>query len=785
MNLHSLRFKLFAAMTLLVLLALLAMGMIGYRSAKDTLQEKSFDSMTALMEARKSQIEDYFQTIRQQVETFSQNLMVVEAMQDFKTSFKTVPTELAIEPDQQSINDQGLENYYLNEFLPRLNKNLVQPRSLNDFWPNRSETQTLQHLYISGNAHPLGSKDNLNDPGDGSLYSQHHAQYHPIIRNFLKQFGYYDIFLIDDETGDIVYSVFKEMDYATSLKTGPYRNTNFARVFQEAALATEASFVKLVDFEPYEPSYNAPAAFIASPIFKDGQRIGVLVFQMPIDRINAVMTANGRWKETGLGDSGETYLVGKDGLMRSQSRFLIEDKQNYLAALKRNGVSVATLSQIDNLDTSILQQPVETATSKAAFSGGIQQAIISDYRDVPVFSVAGPIGITDMNWVIVAEEDRDEVFEQIYRLQTTFIIVSIVIIVAVILIAVLLARAITKPVNSAAALFERLSQGEGDLTQRMDDQGKDEVAHMGRSFNLFINHIHGLIRDIVANIQILNSAVENVTAMADNLSNQAVSINKRANTVGDEMSDMSASLMQNSSQIKTTTEKMALIASSTEEMTSTTNEISNHLNTAAQNSRKAVTGVDVTKQRIESFSLATNEITSIVNFIEEIAAQTTLLALNATIESARAGEAGRGFSVVASEIKDLASEATKATEKIRTSMADIFKQAEQSIEKINETQASMQDIDEFLQGIASSVEEQSITTQDIAQNANIIASDVAESDERIALSTQSASNISQEMQEIRKVGNDLDEDSKSLSESAIRLRELEQQLSGLVGRFKI
>ena len=91
----------------------------------------------------------------------------------------------------------------------------------------------LQYSYIKANHNPLGEKHNLDFANDESIYSKLHAKYHPVIRDFLDQFGYYDIFLVDSDSGDIVYSVFKELDYTTSLKNGPYANTNFGRVFQE------------------------------------------------------------------------------------------------------------------------------------------------------------------------------------------------------------------------------------------------------------------------------------------------------------------------------------------------------------------------------------------------------------------------------------------------------------------------------------------------------------------------------------------------------------------------
>ena len=145
------------------------------------------------------------------------------------------------------------------------------------------------------------------------------------MRNFLEKFGYYDIFLIDIDTGHIVYSVFKEADYATSLLTGPYANSNLGKAFQTARTANAPSFTYLIDFSPYAPSYNAPASFIVSPIFEQDKLLGVAAFQMPVDQINNIMTTHQNWRNMGLGESDETYIVGLDLTLKNESRFLIED----------------------------------------------------------------------------------------------------------------------------------------------------------------------------------------------------------------------------------------------------------------------------------------------------------------------------------------------------------------------------------------------------------------------------------------------------------------------------
>ena len=142
----------------------------------------------------------------------------------------------------------------------------------------------------------------------------------------LEKFGYYDIFLVEPDNGRVVYSVFKELDYATSLVDGPYSQSNFAAAFRAVQGSRNPDLVKMVDFDEYYPSYQSAASFLSVPIIDGDEPVGVLVFQIPIDQMNTTMTNSGSWSSVGLGRSGETYMVSNDYSMRNDSRLLIEDR---------------------------------------------------------------------------------------------------------------------------------------------------------------------------------------------------------------------------------------------------------------------------------------------------------------------------------------------------------------------------------------------------------------------------------------------------------------------------
>jgi PAS domain S-box-containing protein len=488
--------KILIAFVSIAILAVVVVGLVSFQLGSRTLEEESFNKLTAVREMKAGQIEDYYQQIVNQVITLSEDRMIIDAMRAFDEDLHIIETELGVTDADRESMDAELRRYYQDEYLERLIPNLLEEASVSDYWPEDEDARLMQSMYITANPHPAGSKHLLDAPGDGSSYSQTHEIYHPIIRDFLERFGYYDIFLVDVDTGGhISYSVFKEVDYGTSLLYGPYSETNFAEAYRAARDADDPEFVKLVDFEPYAPSYNAPAAFIASPIFDGDEKIGVLVFQMPIDRINNIMTSDHNWSDVGLGDSGETYIVGDDFLLRNQSRFLIEDSENYFKTMEEIGVPLETRAKIRNFDSTIGLQEVKTEGAQAALSGETGTAIFPDYRGLPVLSAYKPLDIPGVNWAIMSEIDREEAFASVRALGIRTLGVVAILIVGLVVLAVVFSRTITRPLEELTATADELATGNLDVEVRYKDQG-DEIGVLASSFDSMRVSMKDLIRDL-------------------------------------------------------------------------------------------------------------------------------------------------------------------------------------------------------------------------------------------------------------------------------------------------
>ncbi|MCB0281938.1 MAG: methyl-accepting chemotaxis protein [Calditrichaeota bacterium] len=781
----SIKLKIILAMILVIVVTISVLGYNAYSVGGEVMKETSFNNLTAIRETKKQAIESYFLQIENQVVTLSNSTMIIDAMKEFKYAFHQMGSYLKNYPQQREAYKKSLVNYYKNEFYTRLENNIHVNSSYEKYLPQTDEVLYFQYHYIANNPNPTGSKDNLIASNDGSLYSQIHKKYHPIIQNFLKRFGYYDIFLVDPATGNIVYSVFKEIDYSTSLIDGPYANTNFGRVFNSACEASGNSFVKLEDFEPYDPSYGAPASFISSPIYDGNVLIGVLIFQMPVDRINDVMTNQHNWEAAGLGETGETYLVGSDFKMRSISRFLVEDPDGYYKALENSNVDKTTIEKIKKIGTSILLQDVKTVATTEGLKNISDTRIIKDYRGEPVLSSFTKLNIRDVDWVLVSEEDEAEAFAGASMLSGRILLFGFVILLVSIAIAVVLSNLLVKPIKSLLNIMRDISEGDGDLTNRIHVESEDEIGQLAEAFNIFVDKLDKLLGSVSIKSTILQEAALKLSSVSVQMNGGVRNMNERANSVASASEEMSVSMKDVSSKVNDTSANFNMVASASEQMSATINEISETTSKTQHVTSTAVKNVEDAMQKVNELGRAANEINDVIVQIIEIAEQTKLLALNATIESARAGEAGKGFAVVANEVKELAKQTADATENIKTKIGSIQHSTSDTIERISGITSVIKEVNEMVATIATAVEEQSATTKDISSNINSAAYSVNEITVNVTQSAEASNQISREINEVNHVSGEMNTAASEVNSNADSLNQISSELFEILSRFKL
>ncbi len=636
--------------------AAIAAGIVAFYQGSNAVRTATEEKLSAVLDDRASSLESWYRAIEGDLIVQSENPLVHEALYDFKTAW--------------------------GELGP-------------------SAGEQLQRLYIEDNPHPTGSKDELDFADDGTSYALAHQSYHPYFRSFLRDRGYYDIFLFDTD-GNLIYTVFKELDYATNLNSGEWAETDLGNAFRTARDAGGRGEKAYFDFKPYAPSHGAPAAFISTPIMGVNDELtGVLVFQMPIDTLNAVMN-----RVAGLGETGETYGVGEDLLMRSDSRFSEE--------------------------STILARKVDITSVRKALSGERGVVQTQDYRGEEVFSAYTSVKLGNTIWAVIADQDAAEVMAPIDDLLITLIETIGAGVLVLGFVGYLAGRTTAQPILKMVKSMRAIADGK--LETEIPAMGRtDEVGQMATAVDVFRRGlieaaelreeqdrereearkavkeaIENMAREVEDNTESLIADVSNAMQLATNASEEMANSARR---VTDDSQRVAAAAEESQASLQT-------VSSSTEGLAGSIREINEEMNNSLVATTDAVKAGEDAKLKIDSLSNAVSRIGEVASSITDIAEQTNLLALNATIEAARAGEAGKGFAVVASEVKDLANQTARSTDEIVAQIAEIQQSTDAAVHSFENISGSLGRVQSVAETIAQSMEMQNTTTQEIAATAD-------------------------------------------------------------------
>ena len=477
-------------------------------------------------------------------------------------------------------------------------------------------------------------------------------KYDEFFQFYAKEYGYYDIYVICPVHGHVMYSKSKESDWGTNLSSGPLKESALAQAWKKAADLKRPVFV---DMQPYGPAKGEPTMFMAAPVMMNGFLKGVVVFKISDKEINNIMQFR-----DGYGQTQEDYLVGQDKLMRSDS-FL--DQENH--SLRASFANPSSGS-------------VNTQSSTEALSGKTGIDIISDYNGNSVLSAYRPVKIgEDLTWGLLSEISEDEVMIGPNSFRNSVIISSIVLfIIALGVSSLLLNIALVRPLKNMEDRAEDLAHGEGDLTQRLELKGDNEIAHVANYINDFIQKVQETI------VQAKNTSTENLSVShklattSSEIGQKAEEESKIVNEVSIQGKEIQAILDNSIEKAKNTKNEI----DEAESTLSSTNEIIVSLSGEIIERSEAEAEL---AQRLQHLSSDAQEVKNVLVVIGDIADQTNLLALNAAIEAARAGEHGRGFAVVADEVRKLAERTQKSLSEINASINVIVQSITDASEAIS------------------------------------------------------------------------------------------------------
>jgi class 3 adenylate cyclase len=503
LNRLSIQSKMILLLLAVSLGSIAVMSWVGYRSAREALMQSARDRLQGVRVAKTTTLKAMLESLRDQVVSISDSKAVIEGMRAFRAAHRELgAAQLAPEESAK------LDAFYREYFVPELDKNVEGTPVPEQYLPTRPSERYLQYHYTVANPHAYGEKQNLNEvPGDATAYGQAHADLHKFFARAVKIFGFQDMMLVDADTLDIIYSYEKTSELGTNLENGPYANTLLGSKVRAMRQQKDRDDFKIVDFEPYRPNFGRPMGFAISPIFDGAQMTGMLVLQFPIDTFNKVLTGDFQWKEEGMGESGETYLVGPDGTMRSRSRFMVEDPEGFIASLRRSSVPSSVVDQIERQGNVLCVLPVGSAAAGAALNGqsGIMET--TDYRGEKVLSAYGPLELDSLRWGVLAEMDMSEVEAPVRAFARRVVISAAALAGIVTLVALIVAQLLTQPLRRLADGARRLGAGETEV--RVDVKSQDEFGELAAVFNDMATNIktqkENLERQIHENQELLHS----------------------------------------------------------------------------------------------------------------------------------------------------------------------------------------------------------------------------------------------------------------------------------------
>lgn len=468
---RSIRHKVVGTILSLTFATCALIAVSAYFSARQTLQKELFARFESMRTSKQFDVTYYVDHLRKHAQLLTQNPWFATESRKLAEAFgKLRATKLT---DEQR---RKLEEHYRTQILPQISNVSGESPNLESIFPATDIAQVLQYRHLTINDRKGESAD-LQADALGSVSRDLTTK----LESLAKTLEFVDVRIVHPKTGETIFSLTPEIDFGVSLFEGYLAKTRLSKMVKEVAANPVPTAVRLVDFERYVPLRNQPATFLVCPTFDEKELAGIVVFRISGERLNDIVNDDRTNGTRSLGLTGEVFLVGEDTLMRTESRFFLQNRREYLEQLKSSGIAPEVIREIEWYGTTVLTVPRQGAPVLTMFASGERTWNAVSYLGVNVIASNAPLEIEDVRWGIVALIHEDEAFRPVTTLRTRLLALTSGVFLIAAAFGARLGGSLVQPIEGLTMAARSLASGFRDV--RVSVATGDELETLGKSFN--------------------------------------------------------------------------------------------------------------------------------------------------------------------------------------------------------------------------------------------------------------------------------------------------------------